>query len=165
MANVHTQTLGRRASARKGVLVLPFRIPKLLDAVDQYVFAPDQAYQVVSVKEVHAVASDQGGVHDVTVTKCESTEAPGAGEDMHFTIFNLKSAINTVVTSVQEPQLYATQIFAGQRMALKFGTSGGAATVFGGCVITIVLIPLLLTALGGVLGGDTGNKRYWLSEV
>lgn len=163
MALVRTQILGRRAGARKGIVVLTLRVPKLLAAVNQHVFIAEQSYQVVSVTEAHAVASDQTGIHLMTVVKGVGTQTLADGDDVHGTPFNLKGAINTIVTSLPEPLLYSTQVMQGDRLGLKFTTSGDPATVLAGVVVTIALIPLVIT--GGSTGGDGGDRRYWLSEV
>lgn len=156
MANVHTQVLGRRAGARKGIVVLSVTVPNAAAVVDQNIFAADQAYQVVSVEEVHAVKGSDGSAVTLDVRNLTGTASPDLGASVLAATFNLKGDADTVQSGTLHATLGNTQLAAGDRLAIDIG---GTPTAVVGVAVTIVLIPLTATL------GDTGDRRYWLSEV
>ncbi len=152
MALAHTQILGGRAGARKGMVVLNFTT--VVSAVIHHVFIADQAYQLVSVEEVHAVAGGDSAA--VEVEKLTGTAAPFTGTTMLVGTLDLTGTANTVVAGTLHPTLASTQLAQGDRIALiPVGTPDALA----GVVITMKLVPMAVAL------NDTGDRRYWLSEV
>ena len=166
MALVHTQILGGRAGAHKGMVVVRIGIHNLLQAVDQNVFIADQTYRMVGATEVHAVASDAGTAHIVVIRQCIGTVAPVGGLRVVGGGFDLKAAANTVQDRSNQIAPADSPLPTGHRLALDFGVTGDAPTVLGGMVLTFLLLPMSVTGQGdGIVEGDTGDKRYWLSDV
>jgi len=101
----------------------------------QFFTAPVEC-EVVAVREVHAVASSDGGAVTGTIRRCQGTEAATAGDDLLSATINLKG---TALTE-QTPALTATTanltLEAGNRLSLDVtGTTSDLA----GVIITVLL--------------------------
>jgi hypothetical protein len=120
-----------------GNVVLSIPLQNADDAVNQNIFIADRTYNVLSMKETHAVVA--AGAFSAQVQKCTGTTAPGSGSAVMTDTFDLTSAINTPVTgTLNTGCIWHTKLAAGDRLALAFG---GTATGYAGGNITIVLQP------------------------
>jgi hypothetical protein len=82
------------------------------------VFIADRPYQVVSVQEIHAVAST-GGATTLDITKDTGTGAPASGSSvLNGTTFNLAATANTLQT-ILGVNTGVAQLAVGDRLALK----------------------------------------------
>jgi hypothetical protein len=102
----------------------------------QFFTAPVKC-EVVSIREVHAVAGDDGSAVTGTIRRCQGTEAATAGDDLLGTTkINLKG---TALTS-QAPALTDTTanlvLEAGDR--LSFDVTG-TTTNLAGVILTVLL--------------------------
>ena len=102
----------------------------------QFFTAPVKC-EVVSIREVHAVAGDDGSAVTGTIRRCQGTEAATAGDDLLGTTkINLKG---TALTS-QAPALTSTTdnlvLEAGDR--LSFDVTG-TTTNLAGVILTVLL--------------------------
>jgi hypothetical protein len=92
--------------------------------------------EVVGVREVHAVAGDDGGTVTAVVRRCQGTEAATAGDNLLSTTINLKG---TALTE-QAPALTATTadltLEAGNRLSLDVT---GTTTTLAGVILTVLL--------------------------
>jgi hypothetical protein len=92
--------------------------------------------EVVSVREVHAVAGDNASAVTATIRRCQGTEAATAGDDLLSTTIDLKG---TALTE-QTPALTATTanlvLEAGNRLSLD--VTGNTATL-AGVILTVLL--------------------------
>jgi hypothetical protein len=92
---------------------------------------------VVGIREVHAVAGDDGGAVTATIRRCQGTEAATAGDDLlGSTKINL---MGTALTE-QEPALTDTTanltLEAGNRLSLDVT---GTTTTLAGVIVTVLL--------------------------
>lgn len=102
----------------------------------QFFTAPVKC-EVVSIREVHAVAGDDGSAVTGTIRRCQGTEAATAGDDLLGTTkINLKG---TALTS-QAPALTDTTanlvLEAGDRLSLDVT---GTTTNLAGVILTVLL--------------------------
>jgi hypothetical protein len=82
------------------------------------VFIADRPYQVISVQEIHAVAST-GGATTLDVTKDVGTGAPASGSSvLNGTTFNLAATANTLQTILSVNTGVST-LAVGDRLGLK----------------------------------------------
>lgn len=108
-----------------------------------FTWVSDGYYEVVEVRETHAVAATDGGGATLTVEKLTGTLAPGAGANMFKTsTINLKGTANTpqriqasTLTSLSVAQRAAQQVTPGDRIGLTVS----AATTLAGMSVTLVL--------------------------
>lgn len=94
-------------------------------------------YYVMEISEVHRVAGTDAGAVTLDIERLSGTEALDAGDALCVSTFNLKSAINTVVTK-KTTALQNTLLRVGDRLALK---DAGTPTDVAGLTITILLKP------------------------
>lgn len=110
-------------------------------ATDRAFFIANRAYQVVGIRQVHAVAA--GGTSKLQVTKDTSTDAPGAGTDLLTnntnTGFDLNATANTVQTGTLTGTTASLQLAAGDRLSLDFGHTIQSTA---GLVVTVQLKPI-----------------------
>lgn len=144
---------GGRPSVDKGVVVVTARGVNFAALATQNIFVADQAYRVVSVEEVHTVASAFGAMD---VRRCQGTAAPIDGSLVTGGPFNLGSTANTVVSAPLAATEANRSLAEGDRLVMVFG---GVLNDLEGLNVTVVLIP---KSAGG---DDTGNKRYWLTAA
>jgi hypothetical protein len=102
----------------------------------QFFTAPVKC-EVVSIREVHAVAGDDGSAVTGTIRRCQGTEAATAGDDLLGTTkINLKG---TALTE-QAPALTSTTanltLDAGDRLSLDVT---GTTTNLAGVIVTVLL--------------------------
>jgi hypothetical protein len=102
----------------------------------QFFTAPVKC-EVVSIREVHAVAGDDAGAVTGTIRRCQGTEAATAGDDLLGTTkINLKG---TALTE-QAPALTSTSadlvLEAGNRLSLDVT---GTTTTLAGVILTVLL--------------------------
>lgn len=107
-------------------------------SVDDWAFIADRAYTVVSVKEVHSVAGNDGGTVQLMVRKVTDASAPGAAAGTTVKEFlsgalNLKSTANTVVTGSLTATGADLNLAAGDKIGCDF--IGVLTTLAGGVVI------------------------------
>lgn len=108
--------------------------------VDQSFFIANRAYQVVAIKEVHAVAEATAVSLAIQVTKDTATDAPGAGTDLLTNNTNAgfdgKATANTVQSGTLTATAASLQLAAGDRLSVDFSA---AATELVGVTITVTL--------------------------
>jgi hypothetical protein len=101
----------------------------------QFFTAPVKC-QVVSIREVHAVAGNDGSDVTATIRRCQGTEAATAGDDLLSATINFKG---TALTE-QTPALTATTanltLEAGNRLSLDVT---GTTTTLAGVILTVLL--------------------------
>ena len=101
----------------------------------QFFTAPVKC-EVVAIREVHAVAGDDGSAVTGTIRRCQGTEAATAGDDLLSAAINLKG---TALTQ-QIPALTATTanltLEAGDRLSLDVT---GTTTTLAGVIVTVLL--------------------------
>ena len=101
----------------------------------QFFTAPVKC-QVVAVREVHAVAGNDGSDVTATIRRCQGTEAATAGDDLLSATINFKG---TALTE-QTPALTATTanltLEAGNRLSLDVT---GTTTTLAGVILTVLL--------------------------
>ena len=101
----------------------------------QFFTAPVKC-EVVGVREVHAVAGNDGSDVTATIRRCQGTEAATAGDDLLSAAINLKG---TALTQ-QTPALTATTanltLEAGDRLSLDVT---GTTTTLAGVILTVLL--------------------------
>jgi hypothetical protein len=102
----------------------------------QFFTAPVKC-QVVTIREVHAVAGNDGSDVTATIRRCQGTEAATAGDDLLGTTkINLKG---TALTE-QAPALTSTTanltLEAGDRLSLDVT---GTTTTLAGVIISVLL--------------------------
>jgi hypothetical protein len=101
----------------------------------QFFTAPVKC-EVVAVREVHAVAGNDGSDVTGTIRRCQGTEAATAGDDLLSATINFKG---TALTE-QTPALTATTanltLEAGNRLSLDVT---GTTTTLAGVIITVLL--------------------------
>lgn len=102
----------------------------------QFFTAPVKC-EVVSIREVHAVAGSDGSAVSGTIRRCQGTEAATAGDDLlGDTKFDFKG---TALTE-QAPALTATTanltLEAGNRLSLDVT---GTTTALAGVIVTVLL--------------------------
>lgn len=106
-------------------------------ATDRAIFVAPVACQVVSVRQVHAVAA--GGASKLQLTKDTGTDAPGAGNNLLTNNTNAGFDLNATANTVQTGTLTATAadlvLAAGDRLSLDFAdaiqsTAGLVVTVW-----------------------------------
>lgn len=107
---------------------------------DQSFFIANRAYQVMEIREVHAVAGNDSGAVNLQVTKDTSTDAPGAGTDLltdnSGAGFNLKGTANTVQSGTLTSTVASKKLAAGDRLSVDFA---GTLTTLAGVVVTVSL--------------------------
>ena len=102
---------------------------------DQYgvFFIATRPTEVLEVQEVHSVAGTNGSPVTLDVEKLTGTTAPGAGDTILGSTFDLKSTANTVVTKEGPTELSSDrQLAPGDRLALV--VSGTLTALKGVCV-------------------------------
>ena len=98
-------------------------------------FIADRPYQVVSVQEIHAVAST-GGATTLDITKDTGTGAPASGSSvLNGSTFNLAATANTLQT-INSVNSGVSQLAVGDRLALKLS---GTPTSMTNVTVTIAL--------------------------
>ena len=103
------------------------------DVAKTFFIAP-AACKIVSAYERHVTVAGQAGV--LTVEKLTSAEAPGAGDDLFTTGFDLTSTANTPV-SITAVTTAAGTLAAGDALCLK--VQSGAATSYALGTITVTM--------------------------
>lgn len=123
------ESIGKRVMPKVITVSIPFNDT----ALDQHVWIADDAYQVVSISEIHSVVGGSGAV--CQPRKCTGTQAPSAGAALTTTTCDLTSTVNTVVNKTITATAADALLAAGNRLAFDF--SGTLTGVVG--VITIRL--------------------------
>jgi hypothetical protein len=108
--------LGDNVSEREPEVFTIFGAPPVAGSTT--VFIADRPYIVVSVQEIHPVAST-GGASTLGITKDTGTGAPGSGSSVlaGAATFNLAGTANTLQT-LQGIQSGLAQLAVGDRLAL-----------------------------------------------
>lgn len=111
--------------------------------VDQSFFVANRAYQVIAVREVHAVAEATAVTLLVQVTKDTTTDAPGAGTNLLTNTtnagFDCKATANTVQVGTLTATGAALQLAVGDRLSVDYTA---AATELVGVTISCTLKPI-----------------------
>jgi hypothetical protein len=112
-------------------------------SVDDWLFVADRAYTVVSIKEVHSVAGNDGGAVTLDLRKVTAVAAPGAAagatvKELLATALDLKSTANTTVTGTLSATAADLSLAAGDKIGANFV---GTLTTLAGGVVVIELKP------------------------
>ena len=93
--------------------------------------------EVVSIREVHAVAGDDGGDVTGTIRRCQGTEAATAGDDLlGDTKINFKGTALTEQTPALTGTTANLQLDAGDRLSLDVT---GTTTTLAGVIVTVLM--------------------------
>lgn len=103
------------------------------DVAKTFFIAP-AACKIISAYERHVTVAGQAGV--LTIEKLTTGEAPGAGDDLFTTGFDLTSTANTPVTKTAVTTAAGT-LAAGDALCLK--VQSGAATSYALGTITVTM--------------------------
>lgn len=103
------------------------------DVAKTFFIAP-AACKIISAYERHVTVAGQAGV--LTIEKLTSGEAPGSGDDLFATGFDLTSTANTPVTKTAVTTAAGT-LAAGDALCLK--VQSGAATSYALGTITVTM--------------------------
>lgn len=95
--------------------------------------------EVIAVSEVHSTAGTDGSAVTVQVERLQDTDAPGAGDTLLVTSFDLKGTANTVVLKTTNDLTSSTQLLTGDRLALLYS---GTLTAVAGVQVTCHLKPV-----------------------
>lgn len=110
------------------------------DCIDRAFFIANRAYEVVAIRQVHATAGSDGGAVNIQITKDDSTDAPGAGDNLLTNNsdagFDAKDTANTVQVGTLTATTANLQLAAGDRLSLDFA---GTVTALAGVVVTVTL--------------------------
>lgn len=139
MAVVKSRGLGQGAGAIKGVVVVTISLGENAAMLDTHAFVADQPYRVVEVREVHAVAGTDAGAVTLMPRKTTGTQAPSAGVALLTGTFNLKGAVNTVLTGTLVAADADLELAVNDRISLDFT---GVVTALAGLNVSLVLLPL-----------------------
>lgn len=130
------------------VLVLPTDLDRVVitktfnaSSVDDWVFVADRPYTVVSIKEVHSVAGNDGGTVTADVRKVTDVSAPGAAagstvKEFLSAALNLKSTANTTVTGTLTATGADLDLATGDKVGVNYV---GTLTTLAGAVLVIEL--------------------------
>ena len=103
------------------------------DVAKAFFIAPAPC-KIISAYERHVTVAGQAGV--MTIEKLTSGEAPGAGDDLFTTGFDLTSAANTPVTKTAVTTAAGT-LAAGDTLCLKAQSGNVASYALGTVVVTM----------------------------
>ena len=93
--------------------------------------------EVVSIREVHAVAGDDGSDVTGTIRRCQGTEAATAGDDLLGTTkINFKGTALTEQTPALTDTTASLQLDAGDRLSLDVT---GTTTTLAGVIVTVLM--------------------------
>ena len=93
--------------------------------------------EVVTVREVHAVAGDDGSAVTGTIRRCQGTEAATAGDDLlGSTKINFKGTALTEQTPALTDTTANLTLDAGNRLSLDVT---GTTTNLAGVILTVLL--------------------------
>lgn len=122
-----------------GNVVLNVPVRAAAEAVDQYVFIADRAYQLVSAEEIHVTAGNDAGAVTADIVKTSGTTAVSSGTTMITTAFDLKSTAATTVSATLSATAANTVLADGDKIGINVT---GTPTSYAGGVFTIVLRPI-----------------------
>jgi hypothetical protein len=130
-SGVHTQTAGTSIVGNR----FEVTYPQVAAAdVAKTFYIANQACKVISARERHVTVAGQAGV--LTIEKLTTGEAPGAGDDLFTTGFDLVSTANTPVSKTAVTTAAGT-LAAGDALCLKTQSGNPASYALG--TITVVL--------------------------
>ena len=93
--------------------------------------------EVISIREVHAVAGDDGSDVTGTIRRCQGTEAATAGDDLLGTTkINFKGTALTEQTPALTGTTANLQLDAGDRLSLDVT---GTTTTLAGVIVTVLM--------------------------
>ena len=93
--------------------------------------------EVISIREVHAVAGDDGSDVTGTIRRCQGTEAATAGDDLLGTTkINFKGTALTEQTPALTDTTASLQLDAGDRLSLDVT---GTTTTLAGVIVTVLM--------------------------
>ena len=93
--------------------------------------------EVISIREVHAVAGDDGSAVTGTIRRCQGTEAATAGDDLLGTTkINFKGTALTEQTPALTDTTASLQLDAGDRLSLDVT---GTTTTLAGVIVTVLM--------------------------
>lgn len=131
-----------KAISDRAPVVLTINLPLNGDCVDQNVFIADRPYDVIAVRESHAVAGNDAGAVTLDVKKATSTTAIASGTTVLASTFDMKGTANTVVTKTRANAGVVSTAVAtlaqGDRLGLDFT---GTITTLSGVQVSIMLRP------------------------
>jgi hypothetical protein len=131
-----------KAVADRAPVYVNVHMPLNADNVDQNVFVADRTYDVIAVRESHAVAGNDLGAVTLDVVKATGTTAVASGTTVLGSTFDMKGTADTVVTKTRKNAGVLSTAIAtlaeGDRLGLNFT---GTITTLAGTCVTIVLRP------------------------
>jgi len=93
--------------------------------------------EVIGIREVHAVAGDDGSAVTGTIRRCQGTEAATAGDDLLGTTkINFKGTALTEQTPALTSTTANLQLNAGDRLSLDVT---GTTTTLAGVIVTVLM--------------------------
>ncbi len=107
--------------------------------LDQNFFICNQAFQVISITEIHSVLCSVASTTAV-VRKCASGQTVAGGTNLMTSTFDLHATANTLQTATISTNPAVTQLARGDRLAVDFSTA--TLTALAGVVIQVMLRPL-----------------------
>jgi len=115
--------------------VFTVQLPRLAAAdIGLPFFVAPAACEVISASERHVTVAGQAGT--MTIEKCTAAEAPGAGDVVLASAFDLVSTANTTVTK-SATATAVEQMAAGDALVTKLAS--GAATSYAGASLTVTM--------------------------
>jgi hypothetical protein len=128
VAGAQTLTTGQFVKGEKFVVTFPNIAAA---SVGFPFFIAPAACKVLSAMETHVTVCDAADT--MTISKCNTGEAPGAGDVVLAAAFTLNSTANTPVTKAAVTDGKEAMV-AGDMLNLKFA-SGDGTSYAGGCVV------------------------------
>lgn len=131
-----------KAVADRAPVIVTVHMPLNGDNVDQNVFIADRKYDVIAVRESHAVAGSDAGAVTLDVVKATGTTAVASGTTVLGSTFDMKGTANTVVSKTRSNggvlSTPVATLAQGDRLGFNFT---GTITDLAGSVVSIVLRP------------------------
>lgn len=130
---VHSESLIGGSSLTGHQFTVDFPTLAAADVAKSFFVAP-AACKIISAYETHVTVAGQASL--LNVEKCNTGEAPGAGDVTLATGWDLTSTANTPV-SIASLGTAAASLVAGDALRLKLVS--GAATSYAGATITVLM--------------------------
>lgn len=105
---------------------------------NQVMFIADRAYEIVAIKEIHAVAGNDAGAVTLNITKDIDGVAPAGGDNLLTAGFNLKGTANTQQTGTLVSSYTTRTLAVGNRLSLSIT---GTPTAVAGILVQVILTP------------------------
>ncbi len=132
-------TLGGGATVQPLYQSAVFTFTANAGLLDQNFFICNQAYQVMSITEIHSVLCSVAST-TATVRKCGSGITVANGTALMTSTFDLHATANTLQTATLSTDTAVLTLARGDRLAVDFSTS--TLTALAGVVVQVMLKPL-----------------------